>query len=90
MQQPYRNDSILMILFPYKMATSCSQMKNVYILILLSLSFVFGNYVVGDQISIDDQNMEFGYCYPADSSESIFSFSKHTGKVFMIEMSATW
>ena len=50
-------------------------------------------YTVGEIILPDHEayDMEFdNICYPADSSESIFSFSKHTGKVFMIEMSATW
>ena len=65
-------------------------MKNVYILILLSLSFVFGNYVVGDQISIDDQNMEFSYCDPEDSTGTTFSLAKNSGKVFLLEMSASW
>ena len=58
---------------------------------------MFGQYVVGDHISIDHQNMEFGYCYPADSSGSTFSFAEHNGdlnggnyQVFMLERSAAW
>jgi len=47
-------------------------------------------YDVGDQISSVDQNLNFDYCYPSDSLSSTFSFVKHSGKVFMIEMSATW
>ena len=72
-------------------------MKNINILLLLSLSFLFGQYVVGDQMSIDHQNMEFEYCYPADSSGSTYIFSEHNGdlnggnyKVFMLERSAAW
>ena len=47
-------------------------------------------YDVGDQISSVDQNLNFDYCYPSDSLSSTFSFVKHSGKVIMIEMSATW
>ena len=48
--------------------------------------------MVGETISDPDHlsGMLGVFCYPSDSSESTFSFSKHTGKVFMIEMSATW
>ena len=51
---------------------------------------LLANYVVGNQISIDDQNMEFGYCYPADSSGSTFSFAEHSGKILILDMSASW
>ena len=66
--------------------------RNIYILLLLSLSFsiVLGGYDVGDTISESHQNMEFGFCYPADSSGSIFSFVEHTGKVILLDMAASW
>ena len=51
---------------------------------------VYDVYDVGDQISSVDQNLNFDYCYPSDSLSSTFSFVKHSGKVIMIEMSATW
>ena len=51
---------------------------------------LIAGYDVGDQISSADQNLNFDYCYPSDSLSSTFSFVKHSGKVFMIEMSATW
>tara|TARA_Y100000588_G_scaffold394701_1_gene516703 strand:+ start:6525 stop:6650 length:126 start_codon:yes stop_codon:yes gene_type:complete len=37
-----------------------------------------------------DQQLEFNYCYPQNLVGSAFSFSDNMGKVFMIEMSATW
>ena len=46
-------------------------------------------YDIGDQISIERQNMEFDYCYPSDSTGT-FSFSEHAGKIFVLEMSASW
>ena len=51
---------------------------------------LIAGYDVGDRISSADQNLNFDYCYPNDSLSSTFSFVKHSGKVFMIEMSATW
>ena len=50
---------------------------------------LFSGYNVGDIISIEHQNMEFDYCYPSDST-STFSLSQHAGKVFVLEMSASW
>ena len=50
---------------------------------------LFSGYDVGDIISTEHQDMEFSYCYPSDST-STFSLSQHTGKVFMLEMSASW
>ena len=66
--------------------------RNIYILLLLSLSFsiVLGDYGVGDTISTEHQEMEFGFCYPADSSGSTFSFAKHSGKVIVLDMAASW
>ena len=73
--------------------------RNIYILLLLSLSFsiVLGAYDVGDQISVDHQNMGFGFCYPESQAGSSFSFAQHNGdlnggnfQVLMIEMSASW
>ena len=53
------------------------------------LTQLFSGYDVGDIISTEDQNMEFSYCYPSDST-SIFSLSQHVGKVFVLDMSASW
>ena len=57
-------------------------------------------YNVGDVLADEHQQLEFSYCYPwcgpsapddcIDYTDDTFSFSKHSGKVFMIEMSATW
>ena len=46
-------------------------------------------YDVGDQISNEHQDMEFDYCYPSDST-STFRLSGHVGKIFVLEMSASW
>ena len=64
---------------------------------------LFAAYGEGDQILEDDQNMEFNYCYPPDSLADIdsstgdtlkvastFSLAHNTGKVFLLEMSASW
>ncbi len=66
--------------------------RNIYILLLLSLSFfiVLVDYGVGDTISTEYQEMEFSFCYPADSSGSTFSFVEHTGKVILLDMAASW
>ena len=48
------------------------------------------SYVKGDTISLEHQQMEFGYCYPPDSTGNTFSFAENSGKVFMLEMSASW
>jgi len=68
------------------------ELRNITILLLLSLSFsiVLGGYGVGDQISLDDQDMEFSFCYPADTSGSTFSFVEYTGKVIVLDMAASW
>ena len=50
---------------------------------------LFSGYNVGDIISIEHQNMEFDYCYPSDSTRT-FSLSQHAGKVFVLDMSASW
>jgi len=47
-------------------------------------------YVEGDTIIVADQQLDFNYCYPENSIGSSFSFAENMGKVFMIEMSATW
>ena len=62
-----------------------------------------GPYNAGDFISADHQAMKFDFCYPSctnnpdncddlttDAADTTFSLADHTGKVFMIEMSATW
>jgi hypothetical protein len=46
-------------------------------------------YTVGNIISIEHQNVEFGYCYPSEST-STFSLSNHEGKVFVLDMAASW
>ena len=48
------------------------------------------SYVTGDTISLEHQQMEFDYCYPSDSTGNTFSFAENSGKVFMLEMSASW
>ena len=53
------------------------------------LTQLFSGYDAGDQISTEHQVMEFPYCYPNDLTDT-FSFNEHTGKVFMLEMSASW
>ena len=73
--------------------------RNIYILLLLSLSFsiVLGDYGVGDTISTEHQNEEFGFCYPETQVGNSFSFAQHNGdlnggnyKVLMIEVSTSW
>jgi hypothetical protein len=40
-------------------------MKNKFsLVVIISLSSLFSAYDVGDQISVDHQNMEFGFCHP--------------------------
>ena len=48
------------------------------------------SYVTGDTISLEHQMMDFDYCYPSDSTGNTFSFAEYSGKVFMLEMSASW
>ena len=48
------------------------------------------SYVTGDTISLEHQQMQFSYCYPSDSTGNTFSFAENSGKVFMLEMSASW
>ena len=62
---------------------------TLFTVILLTQLFAQLKYGVGDQISIERQDMEFDYCYPSDST-GIFSLSQHAGKVFVLEMSASW
>ena len=62
-----------------------------------------GPYAEGDIIKLEHQEMESDFCYPScpsnpdncddlttDIADTTFSLADHTGKVFMIEMSATW
>ena len=51
---------------------------------------LFSGYDIGDIISTEHQDMEFSYCYPSDSLSKTFSLAKNTGKVFLLEMSASW
>ena len=61
-----------------------------FMVILFTQLFSQLNYDIGDQISMEHQNIEFDYCYPSDSTSSTFSLNKHAGKIFMLEMSASW
>ena len=58
------------------------------------MAFLFtqliSGYIIGDIISTEHQDMEFSYCYPSDSLSKTFSLAKNTGKVFLLEMSASW
>ena len=73
-------------------------MKNKFSLLLgILLHPLFSAYDVGDQISLDHQNIEFDFCYPESQVTSSFSFAQHNGdlnggnyQVLMIEVSATW
>ena len=47
-------------------------------------------YVEGDTIIVSDQQLEFNYCHPENFIGNSFSFAENLGKIFMIEMSATW
>jgi len=71
--------------------------NNFSLVIILFLSSLFSAYDVGDQISLDDQEMEFSFCYPDTLLGSNFTFAQHNGdlnggnfQVLMIEMSASW
>ena len=57
--------------------------------IVFLITFLFSGYSVGDIISAEHQDMEFPYCYPSDST-SLFSLSQHVGKVFVLDMAASW
>ena len=73
-------------------------MKNKYSFVTITLlSFLFSGYDVGDQVSQDHQNMEFGFCYPQTEIGNSFSFAQHNGdlnggnyKVLVIEVSTSW
>ena len=73
-------------------------MKNKFSLVfVLFLSSLFPAYDVGDQVSLEHQNIEFDFCYPESQVGSSFSFAQHNGdlnggnyQVLMIEMSASW
>jgi len=73
-------------------------MKNKFSLVTITfLSFLFSGYDVGDQVSQDHQNMEFGFCYPQTEIGNSFSFAQHNGdlnggnyKVLVIEVSTSW
>ena len=68
-----------------------------FTLIYLSGSVLLGGYNVGDQISLEHQNVEFGFCYPESQLGNSFSFAQHNGElnggsyqVLMIDMAASW
>ena len=67
------------------------------LVIIISLSSLFSGYDIGDQLSEDHQNMEFGFCYPEMQVGNSFSFAQHSGdlnggnyKILMLEVSASW
>ena len=59
------------------------------LLTAIIITQLFAGYDAGDQISTEHQAMEFSYCYPSDVTGT-FSFNEHAGKVFILEMSASW
>ena len=71
--------------------TLCDEITSITASYTQSVEYsVVGSYREGDVLSVDHQGMEFNYCYPSNYPESSFSFSNHSEKVFMLEMSATW
>ena len=74
-------------------------MKNLLLIILLSLSFN-STYNVGDKINMGHQNMEFDICYGSDldpNGDGVFQLAELNGDlnggnyyVTVIEMSASW
>jgi len=67
------------------------------LVIIISLSSLFSGYDIGDQLSEDHQNMEFGFCYPETQVGNSFSLAQHNGelnggnyKILMIEVAASW
>ena len=73
-------------------------MKNKFsLVIIISLSFLFSAYDIGDQLSEDHQNMEFGFCYPEAQVGNSFSVAQHNGdlnggdyRMILIEISTSW
>ena len=68
-----------------------------FTLIYLSVSVLLGGYNVGDQISLEHQYEEFGFCYPESQLGNSVSFAQHNGglnggsyQVLMIDMAASW
>ena len=64
---------------------------------IILLTQLLALYNVGDTISPEHQNMEFGFCYPDNLVGNNFSFAQHNGdlnggnyQVLMIEVSASW
>ena len=49
-----------------------------------------GKYQVGDFLNEEDMLEQFSYCFNDSLSESSFSFSNYSNKIYMLEMSATW
>ena len=48
------------------------------------------NYSTQCQISAEHQSLEFDYCYPSNFVGEKFSLSNYSGKIILIEMSASW
>ena len=73
-------------------------MKNKYNLVIITfLSSLFSGYDLGDQVFLDHQNEEFGFCYPEAQVGNFFSIAQHNGdlnggnyKVLMLEISTSW
>jgi len=71
---------------------------NLYLIKAILLSgILLGAYKEGDTISLDHQNMEFGYCYPENDIGKTFKLADYNGdlnggnyKVILMEMSASW
>ena len=72
-------------------------MKNKFSLVIIFLSSLFSAYDVGDQLSEDHQNMEFGFCYPQAQVGNSFSVAQHNGelnggdyRILLLEISTSW
>ena len=70
-------------------------MHNI-ILLIITCSFSFSNYGIGDTMTIADQYFEYDICY-GEYPEEVFKFADINGstnggdyKVAVIGISATW
>jgi hypothetical protein len=65
-------------------------MKNFVFILLLSTS-LFAEYGVGDQISVDHQNLSFDVCYGDYATDQLSLSDFADGNtVIWINMSASW
>ena len=60
------------------------------ILVVVLYTQLLAKYDIGDTISPVDQDFSSSYCYPTDSLYATFKLNKYVGKVFVLEMSASW